>query len=43
MSQIELDKVYEILDGNVEYANQIAKQTVDNQTGDLDDLMRNIY
>ena len=43
MSQLELDKIYEILDSNVEYANQVARQTVENYTKDLDELMRNIY
>ena len=43
MSQVELDKIYEILDNNVEYANKVARQTVENYTKDLDELMRNIY
>ena len=43
MSQLELDKVYEILDGNVDYANQVARQTVDSQTKPLDDLMTEVY
>lgn len=43
MSQEELDEVYKKLDDNVEYANAVAKTTVDNQTRDLDNLMKNIH
>ena len=43
MSQEELDEIYRKLDDNAEYANTIAKQTVDSQTGDLDNLMKSIY
>jgi len=43
MSQEELDEVYKKLDDNVEYANAVAKTTVDNQTRNLDNLMVNIY
>ena len=43
MSQDQLDNIYKELDDNVDYSNQVAKQTVDSQTSDLDDLMKKIY
>ena len=43
MNQLELDKIYEILDGNVDYAEKVAKQTVSTYTKDLDSLMTQIY
>lgn len=43
MGQAELDQVYKTLDENVDYSNKVARQTVDSQTADLDDLMKKIY
>ena len=43
MSQEELNLVYKTLDENVDYADQVARSTVNSQTQDLDNLMVNIY
>lgn len=41
--QEEIEAVYKPLDENVEYADNIARYTVNTQTGDLDKLMQEIY
>ena len=43
MSQKEIDEIYNQLDANVDYAEQIAKQTVNTNTEPLDNLMAEIY
>lgn len=43
MSQAQLDAIYAELDKNVDYANEVAKQTIFPHTKNLDDLMNSIY
>lgn len=43
MTQEELNSIYEALDKDVDYAEQIAVSTVNSKTAQLDELMRNIY
>jgi len=43
MTQEKLDEIYDKLDKDVEYANEVVKTTVDNQTTELDNLMTSIY
>lgn len=43
MTQEELNAIYEALDKDVDYAEQIAVSTVNSKTAQLDELMRNIY